>query len=378
MRIYLSIVLLFGTAAVAEIQPEPQGIIESLPDKYPSSWVILQDAAFFHMLDGKFVVVDASADDPNEQFKGMFNGSFIANFTQAESRPEMYVAETFYSRGTRGTRTDVLTIYDKSTLTPVDEVVLPAKRISGMPTDYYLRLVDDEKVALLYNFTPATSVSVIDLENREFLNEVPIPGCALIYPMAGRAFSSLCTNGTMLTVQLDEDGAEASSERSDVFFDAEADPLTEKAALIDGVAYFPSFLGMVHPVNLSGSRPDFGEPWSLVDGIEGGWRPGGINLAGGDAAGNMYVLMHPEGYNGSHKDPGTEVWVVDPEEGELLRRIELALPAITMGITHGEAPLLLTTNVNLQVDVYDATTGEHQRTLSDLAYETVFMLHGAR
>ena len=378
MRIYLSLVLLCGAAAVAEIQPEPQGIIQSLPEKYPSNWVILQDAAFFHMLDGKFVVVDASADDPTEQFKGMFNGSFIANFTQAETRPEMYVAETFYSRGTRGTRTDVLTIYDKATLAPVDEVVLPAKRISGMPTDYYLRLVDDEKVALLYNFTPATSVSVIDLENREFLNEVPIPGCALIYPMAGRAFSSLCTNGTMLTVQLDENGAQASAERSDVFFDAEADPLTEKAALIDGVAYFPSFLGMVHPVDLSGSRPSFGEPFSLVDGVEGGWRPGGINLAGGDAAGNMYVLMHPEGYNGSHKDPGTEVWVVDPTEGTVQRRIELTLPAITMGITQGDDPLLLTTNVNLQVDVYDAATGEYQRTLSDLAYETVFMLHGAR
>lgn len=378
MRIYLSLLLLIGSAAFAEIQPEPQGIIKTLPEKYPSSWVILQDAAFFHMLDGKFVVVDASADDPTEQFKGMFNGSFIANFTQAVSRPEMYVAETFYSRGTRGTRTDVLTIYDKTTLAPVDEVVLPAKRISGMPTDYYLRLIDDEKLALLYNFTPATSVSVIDVENREFLNEVAIPGCALIYPMGGRAFSSLCTNGTMLTVQLDENGAEASSERSEVFFDAEADPLTEKAALIDGVAYFPSFLGMVHPVDLNGSRPEFGDPWSLVDGVDGGWRPGGINLAGGDAAGNMYVLMHPEGYNGSHKDPGTEVWVVDPEEGTLLRRIELTLPAITMGITQGDSPLLLTTNVNLQVDVYDATTGEHQRTLSDLAYETVFMLHGAR
>lgn len=378
MRYLLAIAFLAGSSAYAEIQPETIGNINTLPERYPSHWVILQDAAFFHMLEGRFIVVDASVDNPAEQFKGMFNGSFIANFTQAESRPEMYVAETFYSRGTRGTRTDVLTIYDKATLAPIDEVVLPAKRISGMPTDYYLRLIDDEKLALLYNFTPATSVSVIDLESREFLDEVAIPGCALIYPMGGRAFSSLCNNGTMLTLTLGEDGAQVRSERSEVFFDAEADPLTEKAALIDGVAYFPSFLGMVHPVDLRGAAPAFGEPFSLVDGVDGGWRPGGINLAGGDDAGNMYVLMHPEGAEGTHKDPGTEVWVVDPTEGRLLRRIELAMPALTMGITRGDEPLLLTTNVNLLVDVYDANTGEHQRTLSELNYETVFMLHGAR
>ena len=378
MRKYLLLAFLAGSAAQAQIQPESLGTINSLPDKYPSHWVILQDSAFFHMLDGKFIVVDPTTDDPTEQFKGMLNGSFIANFRQAESRPEMYVTETFYSRGARGTRTDVLTIYDKATLAPVDEVILPAKRITGMPTDYYLRLIDDEKLALLYNFTPATSVSVIDLEEREFLGEVDIPGCALIYPMGGRAFSSLCTNGTMLTVQLDENGVQASAERSEVFFDAETDPLTEKAALIDGVAYFPSFLGQVYPVDLRGSSPVFGEPWSLVEGIEGGWRPGGIALSGSDSEGDLYVLMHPEGYEGSHKDPGTEVWVFDPAEKHRIRRIELALPAITMGLTQSDDPLLLTTNVNLQVDVYSATSGEHLRTLSDLAYETVFMLHGAR
>ena len=378
MRRLLLATLLVGSNVYAQVEPEPFGNILTLPEKYPDHWVIMQDAAFFHMLDGRFFVIDAASDDPAGRFKGMFNGSFIANFTQAESRPEMYVAETFYSRGSRGTRTDVLTIYDKTTLAPVDEVVIPNKRISGMPTDYYLRLIDDEKLALIYNFSPAPSVSVVDLEQREFREEVPIPGCALIYPMGGRAFSSLCSNGSMLTVQLDENGAQSSAERSDVFFEVETDPLTEKPAIIDGVAYFPSFLGNVQPIDLSGSVPDIGEKWSLVDGVEGGWRPGGIVLAGSDSDGSLYVMMHPDGYEGSHKDPGTEVWVFDPTEQTRLRRIELALPAITMGLTRGDDPLLLATNVNLEIDVYDATSGEHLRTLSNFGQETVFMIHGAR
>ena len=57
--------------------------------------------------------------------------SFIGQFYQAKSRPEMYIAETFYSRGTRGDRTDVITIVDKTSFSQVGEVIIPPKRISG-------------------------------------------------------------------------------------------------------------------------------------------------------------------------------------------------------------------------------------------------------
>ncbi|MCP4300593.1 MAG: hypothetical protein GY783_08415, partial [Gammaproteobacteria bacterium] len=130
--------------AFAEIQPERMGVIQTLPETYPPHWIIVQDSAFFHMSDGKFIVIDADSDDSAARFKGMFNASFIAQFQQAKTRPEMYVAETFHSRGNRGVRTDVLTIYDKTTLAPAGEVVLPARRVSGIPTEYYVQLVDDE------------------------------------------------------------------------------------------------------------------------------------------------------------------------------------------------------------------------------------------
>jgi methylamine dehydrogenase heavy chain len=181
----------------------------------------------------------------------------------------------------------------------------------------------------------------------------------------------------MMSVQLDENGEQASTARTGVFFDANNDPIMEKAALIDGVAYFPTFLGRVVPVDLNGSEPEVGQEWSLLGDGDEGWRPGGIQVTERDSDGRMFVLMHPDGYEGSHKDPGTEVWVFDVENKRRVDRIELQLPAISMGMTNDDDPLLLVTNVNLELDIYAAKSGEYQRTLNNFAAETVLMLYGA-
>lgn len=362
----------------AELKPEQIGVVETLPEQYPAEWILIQDAAFFHMLDGRLLVVDASSDDSARRYKGMFNSSIIGQFAQSTTRSEMYSADTYLSRGTRGERTDVFTIYDKSTLAPVGEVVLPAKRSSNMPTIYNLQLVDDEKLALVYNFTPAASVSIVDLDSRTFLGEVPIPGCALAYPMAGRGFSTVCGDGTIQTINIGANSDDIVSNRTDAFFDYENDPLMEKAVQIGSTTYFPTFMGNIQPVDMSGDIAVPGEAWSMLGEGDEGWLPGGLQSTGVDDAGRMYVLMHPEGYDGSHKDPGVEVWVYDVENQERVDRIKLELPAISMGITRGEDPLMVTTNINLAIDVYNVKSGEYLRTIADIGAQTPFMLHGAR
>ncbi|MCP5093748.1 MAG: methylamine dehydrogenase, partial [Gammaproteobacteria bacterium] len=156
------------------------------------------------------------------------------------------------------------------------------------------------------------------------------------------------------------------------------DPLMEKATIIDGLGYFPTFLGNVYPVDLNGSTPDIGKPWSLVGEEEGGWRPGGLQLTGSDADGRLYVLMHPQGNDGSHKAPGVEVWVFDPKKKRRVQRIELAVPAISIAVTRDNDPLLVATNINLEVDVYSVSNGEYLRTIGDFGQETPFMLYGAQ
>ncbi len=378
MKKLLLVLFLYSLTAFGEIQPEQIGVIKTLPETYPAHWIIAQDASFFHMNDGKMIVLDADSDDPSARYKGMFNASFIGQFYQAKTRPEMYVAETFHARGTRGERTDVLTIYDKRTLAPIGEVVIPPKRASQMPLDYNLQLVDNEKLALIYNFTPATSVSVVDLVAREFLTEIPIPGCSLVYPLGGRAFASLCADGSILSVVLDENGQQVSASRSEKFFDANDDPLIEKAAMIDGVGYFPTFKGNVVPIDLSGSTAVPGEPWPLVGDKEVGWLPGGLQVTASDAKGHLYVLMHKDSYDGSHKDPGVEVWVFDTDARRRIDRIELQLPAISIAVTRDDDPLLVATNINMEIDVYDAGDGNHLRTIGDFGQETPLLLHGAK
>lgn len=377
MKKMILLLSLGAATAFAEIKPEKFSVVEELPATWPPHWIIAQDGAFFHMNDGKFIVLDADADDPVHAFKGMFNGSFIAQFHQARTKPEMYVVETFHSRGHRGERTDVLTIYDKRTLAPIGEVLIPPKRSSNMPTDFNLQLVDEETIALVYNFTPATSVSVVDVVAREFLGEIPLPGCSLVYPMSGRAFASLCSDGSMFSVRLGDDGQQVATHRTEPFFDVDADPLMEKAAIHGGVAHFPTFLGNLYPIDLNGATPVVGRPWSLIGDEEGGWRPGGIRVATTDSSGRLYVLMHPGGGDGTHKDPGIEVWVFDLEKKERIGRIELQLPALTIAVTRDESPLLVTTNVEMAVDVYDAGSGRHLRTIGNFGQETPFLLHGA-
>ena len=370
--------LLLAMAAAAQFVPDPLGKTYELPTVYPETWIIAQDASFFHPSDGKFIVLDAGLDDHHARYKGMFNGSFVAQLAIAESRPEMYVVETFHSRGNRGVRTDVLTFYDKRTIAPIGEVVLPPKRALTLPIKFALQLVDEERLALVFNLTPATSVTVVDLERREFLGEISIPGCSMIFPTGRRGFSSLCADGTMLTVQLDVHGAKASTERSENFFDPEADAIFEKPAMHGRLAHFPTFLGNLVTIDLSGDSPAIAAPWPLVSDIDGGWRPGGTQPAEADSAGRLYVLMHAKGAEGTHKDPGNEVWVFNPAEKKRLARMELREPAIAIELTRGDSPLLVATNINMNVDVYDAQSGTFLRTLADFGQETPLVLQRTR
>ena len=64
-------------------------------------------------------------------------------------------------------------------------------------------LTDDERFLLIYNFTPAQSVSVVDIGERKFVGEVETAGCALVYPTGRRSFFSICSDGALLVMTLD-------------------------------------------------------------------------------------------------------------------------------------------------------------------------------
>ncbi len=362
-----------------DFRPEPLGRIDTLPAVYPDHWLVVHDATFFHMREGRVIFVDPDAETIGGQFRGMVTANFMAHYEQGPARGEHYVIESFFSRGGRGgDRTDVVTIYDAATLTVRDEIVIPPKKLSSMPERYGTTLIADERLLVVYNFAPGQSISVVDLEKREFVAEHPISGCSLAIPTGASGVTSLCGDGALLTTVLNDAGQVASSHRTDVVMDAD-DPMFEKPAIIDGVAYFPTFKGRVLPVDLSGDVARVGEAWSLVSEQEraAGWRPGGWQLVAADRDGRFYILMHPEGEEGSHKNGGGEIWVFDAAAKQRMARHVLPNWGISIAVNNAEKPILLVTNGALGLETYDAVSGKFIKTLA-VRTETAFANRGIR
>ena len=364
-------------AGAADFAPDPPNLNDNLPADYPDHWLMVHDAAFFHMREGRYYLVDPQAETVGGQMRAMLSADFIATYEQSALRQEHYIIETFFSRGGRGgERTDVVSIYDSASLALEGEVIIPPKRYSGMPSFFTSALVDDDRLLVVYNFTPSQSLTVVDLEKREFVAEHGIAGCALAIPTGAAGVTSICSDGAFLTTSFSEGGAKVASVRTDAVISTE-DPMFEKAGLIDGVGYFPTFAGDFLPVDLSGEAAAPGERWAAVTEQErtAGWRPGGMQLVAADRLGRLYLLMHPEGREGSHKDGGNEVWVFDPQAKQRIARIPLTSWGISIGLSNAEKPLLVVTTGDLQLEAYDTDSGQLIKTLA-VETQTPFIVHG--
>ena len=145
---------------------EEIGRIEDLEGKYQDDWFFAHDVNFSTLAIGKVMLIDAGGGAID--YRGAIDAGQFASFVQAPGRRELYVAETFYSRGTRGVRTDTVTIDDRNTLKPITEVLLPCNnRAMHVPQKAALQLTDSGKFLLVYTFTPATGVAVVDLDSRK-------------------------------------------------------------------------------------------------------------------------------------------------------------------------------------------------------------------
>lgn len=362
-------VLMLAGTALAQV---PEGAALPTAEEHPTTtlpeasphWVYILEPVFPHLIVTKIWIVDGDSLD----VVGMINGGYTANLGLAEDASELYMAETFWSRGSRGDRTDVVTTFDGRTLDPKGEVALPQGRFLVVTKKYDAALTTDGRYLLSFNMAPATSVSAVDVKNQSYLTDIETPGCGLIFPSGPRRFSMICADGALLTVSFDESG-QADMTRGEPFFDAENDPVFEHPGFSQrqGQAYFVSYGGMVYPVDFSTDEPQIGEAWSiLTDEEKGKWWPGGWQLvAYHPGTKRLFVQMH-EGEKWSHKHTGTEVWVFDVETKERLQRIEVEEPALSLIVTQDDQPLLFTLSEASSVSVFDATTYEHKGDVGEI------------
>lgn len=361
---------LAASHALAQTKPpplpeEPLMTVATLPQDYPASWVLVHDFHFNALVDGRIAIVDTQ--NPKLPLKGLVRAAQFANVLHAPAKREIYTSETFLSRLTRGERTDAITIWDMATLLPKGEIILPGgKRQQSVTYTGTFQFTNADAWALVANFTPVQSITVVDLDGRKVLGEIDLPGCAHIYPTGTRGFSSLCTDGSMISITLDEKGAVASSKTFERVQDIDNQPLFGMPAMVGKTAWFVSYKGELRGFDLSGPYARALKTRASVGSADGGapeWRPGGWQVIASDATGLLYVLMHAGGREGSHKDGGTEVWVVDPVANKRLRRIDLGGLAVSITVTREAVPHLVVARPDAQIDVFDAVTGKLAHTL---------------
>jgi methylamine dehydrogenase heavy chain len=284
------------------------------------------------------------------------------------NRRFIYVAETIWTKINRGTRQDFIALYDASTLNLVTEIPIPGRLIIGAMKNNFA-ISDDGKTAFVYNFSPVSSVNVVDLEKRKLAQVVELPGCGTLMPVTGVGFASLCSDGTLATVALG--GKTPKITHSASFFKAAEDPVFDSYVQdrAKNEAYFLTYTGLLRTAKL-GAEPAIGDAWSLqaAAGLRPGdtrpldinWMPGGRQLmAVHRKTGMLYVLMH-RGEYWTQKEGGEEIWVVDVAGRKVVRRVPLKKPAENIEITQDDKALIFLTGDEGTALVLDAATFEQK------------------
>jgi methylamine dehydrogenase heavy chain len=295
------------------------------------------DIAINHIADGKLHVVDTDTG----AYLGVIGSGFAGQYTFSPDKSEVIIATTYLSRGQRGDRTDIVEVWDANSLSFKYEIPIPDKRAMALNYRGMVRTSADGRWLFVQNATPATSVTVVDMQAKQQAAEIPTPGCWGIFPVQSRSdrFSTVCGDGTIATVVLDDGGNAASQSVSEKLFDPDKDAWFIQGEQ-DGDTYrFVSFLGNISLVDLSGDTATLTESWSMVRSAadrKKAWRPGGYQpLAVHAGAGRLFVTMHSNGAEGSHKNPAEEIWVFDLKTKKRLARLPghaaIALTASTDG-----------------------------------------------
>jgi methylamine dehydrogenase heavy chain len=358
--------LLLSGAHAAELPAEPL-TAGKLPEHGGAHWVWMNDAVFQHMADGKAYLLDGDSG----RFLGMLSTGYGFNGVVLPGMADwIYSPESYFSRGTRGSRTDVITIYSGKDLGVVAEINIPPKRSSQLGLTAAAGLTDDDRFLLVYNFTPAQSVTVVDMTSRKAVGEIETAGCALVYVTGARSFFSICADGSLLAVTLDDTGHVAGSHRTAAsMFDVAHDPVSEKAVRLENTWWFASFKGQMYTIDATPGGLKIGRQWWLTSPEERaeGWITGGAqHLALHRRTRRLYAVMHRGGPN-TRKDPGREIWVYDLDAGRRLQRIATPRLVSSIAVSQDPAPLLFACFIGgSTLDVYDAGSGTLLRSVENV------------
>ncbi|MDR3159662.1 MAG: hypothetical protein LBU11_11815 [Zoogloeaceae bacterium] len=280
-------------------------------------------------------------DGGNLGRKGNMSMGLNAQFILSADRKTAYTVSIYSKRISYGPLEAVLQIFDVETLTPVKEIILLDKTAQVASIKNHLALSADEKFAFVQNATPATSITVVDLEKGELAAEIPTPGCWGLYPSAReRKISILCGDGSMVSYAVDDSGQPGPAARSEKIFDADKSPLFVHAERAGDDWLFSSFFGELFRISDADAIPRLVDRFSYTAGVKGKWAPGGFAIMAYNPANELlYITMHPNSRDGSHKNGAKEIWALDLKKKAVVSRSK-AEHVVSIAVTSGQNPVL--------------------------------------
>lgn len=304
---------------------------------------------WFYVQRGFLLPATSIYDGDTGQLIGAVETPILGDLAIDPAGKHYYVAETAWTRRLHGTRQDYVSVYDSATLKFEGDIDIPGRILVGARSHDFV-LSNDGKTGYVYNFSPVSSVNVLDMVKRKFVRSFELPGCADLIPNPGVGLAALCSDGSMAVVNLT--GAKEDITRTDPFFEATGDPIFDNLAIdkAKNEAVMLTYSGLVHIARL-GAKITLAPPFSLQEAaglrkgstapLEVNWYPGGNQpMALHAASGHLFVLMHTGEY-WSHKAGGSEIWDLDLAARKVVKRIPIEGEPGVIAVTQTAQPKLM-------------------------------------
>jgi methylamine dehydrogenase heavy chain len=378
-------VLLASTlsAGLLTAAPAHAGMVSTTPEESMINTAPAPKRSWFFVQRGFVVPGTAIYDTTNGKYIAQVETPMLGDMAIDPAGKHYYVAETDWSRRLHGTRQDFISVYDSATLKLEGDIDIPGRILVGGREHNFI-VSADGKMAYVYNFSPVSSVNIVDLTKRKFVKSFELPGCADLILNPGVGLAALCSDGSIASINLT--GAKEEITRSDPFFGATTDPI------FDNVQYdkaknevvMLSYTGLVYTAKL-GAKITVSTPFSLQEaaGVRKGdtkpldvnWFPGGGQpIALHRASGHLFVLMHSGEY-WSHKDSGTEIWELDMATHKVVKRLSVEGHPSVLNVTQEANPKLIVVAENEgngagsgfagTAQVIDPATGEIKQSIKN-------------
>ena len=369
-------------AGTASVEPEESSVTTLAAPK--PGWVFLQRG---FVLPGTTIY-----DTATGKYLAQIETPILGDLTIDPEGKHYYVAETTWTRRLHGTRQDYISVYDAATLKLEGDIDIPGRILVGSREHNFI-LSDDGKTGYIYDFSPISSINVVDLVKRKFVRNVELPGCADLIPNPGVGLAALCSDGSLASINLT--GGKTDITRTDPFFSATGDPIFDNVEFDQAKdeVVMVSYTGLVYTAKL-GVKPTVSTPFSIQEaaGVRKGdtkpndvnWYPGGAQpIALHTASGHLFVLMHTGEY-WTHKRGASEIWDLDLASHKVVKRLPVEGEPNVINITQEAKPKLIVVGEGEggsgaglagDAEVLDPATGEVKYTFKGAGSGLIQVFH---